>query len=152
MSAIVFTSRLSELPEVSKKESSLSVRLTLALTAQERTRSRYRFETLEGGMIILQLPRGTVLRDRDWLHSPTGETLQILAKPEPLLRVTADTPLDLLRAAYHLGNRHVPLEVAPTYLHLSPDPVLKKMLEQLGVVVSEEIAPFHPEVGAYQHH
>ncbi|MBE9114313.1 urease accessory protein UreE [Lusitaniella coriacea LEGE 07157] len=149
---MVFTRRLSELADVSAAEKTATVRLTLALTAEERTRSRYRFETPKGRILILQLPRGTVLRDRDWLHSPTGEVLQILAKPEPLLRVTANTPLDLLRAAYHLGNRHVPLEVTSTYLHLSPDPVLKKMLEQLGVAVCEEVAPFHPEMGAYQHH
>ncbi len=77
--------------------------------------------------------------------------IRIAAKPEPVLTVTAQKPIDLLRASYHLGNRHVPLEVAPSYLRLSPDPVLQIMLEQLGVKVREEVVPFQPEVGAYGH-
>jgi urease accessory protein len=75
-----------------------------------------------------------------------------VAKPEPVLTATAQNPLDLLRAAYHLGNRHIPLEIAATHLRLSPDPVLKSMLEHLGMEVREEISPFYPEMGAYGHH
>jgi urease accessory protein len=56
-----------------------------------------------------------------------------------------------LKAAYHLGNRHVAVEITPTYLRLSPDPVLQTMLEQLGVEIKEEISPFQPEAGAYGH-
>jgi len=127
--------------------------LSLSLTAEQRTRSRYRFTTTEGQPVLLHLPRGIVLRDGDRLQADSGEVLQILARPEPVLTVLASDPLDLLRAAYHLGNRHVPLEIAPTCLRLAPDPVLKAMLEQLGLWVREEIAPFHPEIGAYhQHH
>ncbi|MBW4651957.1 MAG: urease accessory protein UreE [Kaiparowitsia implicata GSE-PSE-MK54-09C] len=127
------------------------VTLHLALTADERTRSRHCFES-EGQAVYLQLPRGTVLQDGDVLMTETGDrTVQIVAKPEPVITVTAETPLQLLRAAYHLGNRHVPLEVTPGYLRLSPDSVLRAMLEQLGVQVSEGIAPFHPETGAYRH-
>lgn len=124
---------------------------TLALTAFERTRSRYRFEMPEGKALFVRLPRGTVLRDRDLLQSEDGTLVQVVAKPEPVLTVTAETPLELLRAAYHLGNRHVPLEIAPTYLRLSPDSVLKDMLEHLGVEVREEVVPFEPETGAYRH-
>ena len=126
---------------------------TLVLTAEERTKSRHRFETEEGETVFLRLPRGTVLRDRDMLRSDNGEYLILVkAKSEPVLTVTAATPLDLLRAAYHLGNRHVPLEIGTNYLRLSPDPVLQAMLEHLGVMVVEENAPFQPEVGAYGHH
>jgi len=126
---------------------------TLVLTAEERTKSRHRFETEEGEAVFLRLPRGTVLRDGDMLRSDNGEYLILVkAKSEPVLTVTATTPLDLLRAAYHLGNRHVPLEIGTTYLRLSPDPVLEAMLEHLGMMVVEENAPFQPEVGAYGHH
>jgi urease accessory protein len=131
----------------------VAVTLTLALTAQERTRSRHRFETEDGEVVFLRLPRGTVLRDGDILQDETSEHLvRILAKPEPVLTVTAQTGIDLLRAAYHLGNRHVAVEMTTTYLRLSPDSVLRTMLEQLGLEVKEEIVPFLPEQGAYGHH
>ncbi len=133
-------------------ESGPTVTLHLALTADERMRSRHCFESEAGQAVYLQLPRGTVLKDGDVLMTETGDrAVQIVAKPEPVITVTADTPLQLLRAAYHLGNRHVPLEVTAAYLRLSPDSVLQAMLEQLGVQVSEGIAPFHPETGAYSH-
>lgn len=123
----------------------------LALTAEERTRSRYRFTLENGEAILLRLPRGTALREGDILQAETGELLQIHAKSEPVLTVRASTPLDLLRAAYHLGNRHVSLEITPSYLRLSPDPVLEKMLIQIGVSVEAETAPLQPEWGAYGH-
>lgn len=126
------------------------VSFTLALTAEERTRSRHRFETEDGQTVFLRLPRGTVLRDKDILQSETGSTLiRVIAKPESVLNITAFAPLDLLRAAYHLGNRHVPLEITAVYLRLSPDPVLQTMLEQMGIEVEEAVLPFQPEIGAY---
>jgi urease accessory protein len=67
------------------------------------------------------------------------------------LTVTATTSVELLRAAYHLGNRHVALEITSHYLRLSPDPVLQAMLEQLGLQAIAEVAAFQPEVGAYGH-
>jgi urease accessory protein len=125
---------------------------TLALTAEERTRSRWRWELAGGQMVSCQLPRGTILRDGDLLQTAAGDCLvRVVAQPESVMTVTAETSLDLLRAAYHLGNRHVPVEIAPKYLRLSPDSVLKAMLEQLNLQVTEEIAPFEPERGAYSH-
>lgn len=125
---------------------------TLSLTAAERTRSRHRF-LLAGQSLSLHLPRGTVLQDGDLLQSEAKDSLvRIKAKPEPVLTATAKTELDLLRAAYHLGNRHVPLEINFSYLRLSPDPVLKRMLEQLGLQVRESVLPFQPEAGAYGYH
>ena len=132
-------------------DSTVVVSHTIALTAFERNRSRYRLETAEGQALCLRLPRGTVLRDRDLLRSEDGTLVRVVAKPEPVFTVKAPTDLALLRAAYHLGNRHVPLEIAPTYLRLSPDPVLKDMLQHLGVEVKEELLPFQPEIGAYSH-
>ncbi len=125
---------------------------TLSLTAEERNRSRYRWEMPNQDVIFLQLPRGTILRDGDLLQAETQEIIQILAKPEPVFTITAQNSLDLLRVAYHLGNRHVALDIHPFYLRLSPDPVLKKMLKQFKVNITEEIAPFQPETGAYHHH
>lgn len=131
----------------------LSASFSLWLTAEERTRTRHRFETPEGKVIYLRLPRGTVLKDGDLLQSEEGDVVvKIAAKPEPVLTVTAYKPIDLLRASYHLGNRHVPIEVGANYLRLSPDPVLQTMLEHLGVEVMAEVVPFQPESGAYSHH
>ena len=126
------------------------VSFTLALTAEERTRSRHRFETADGQFLYLRLPRGTVLRDGDLLQAETDSSLvRVTAKSEPVLTVTAPSPRLLLRAAYHLGNRHVPVEITATYLRLSPDPVLLTMLEHLGMEVQEAVLPFKPEIGAY---
>jgi len=131
--------------------SDIVVNFTLALTAEERTRSRYRLET-QDGIVFLRLPRGTVLRNGDLLQAEDASVVvRVIAKPEPVLVVTA-TPVLLLKAAYHLGNRHVPVEVTQDYLRLSPDPVLRTMLEQLGMQVHEAVLPFQPEIGAYGHH
>lgn len=103
-------------------------------------------------MVFLQLPRGTVLRDGDLLQSEAdGRIVKIMAKAEPVLTVQANSVTDLLQAAYHLGNRHVPLEITPTYLRLSFDPVLLDLLKQRGLQVTEEVQPFQPEPGAYGH-
>ena len=101
------------------------------------------------------LPRGTVLRDGDVLLDDTGAaTVVVRAAPEDLYEVraasdAADPAFDLLRAAYHLGNRHVPVQLAPGRLRLECDAVLREMLERLGLRVQEVRAPFEPEAGAY---
>jgi urease accessory protein len=122
----------------------------LALTAHDRTRSRHRFEATNGTPIQLSLPRGSLLRGNTLLASADGQMVRVVAKPEPVLKVMAESPLALARAAYHLGNRHVPLEIAPDSLVLEPDPVLEAMLLQLGgLSVQALIQPFEPEAGAY---
>ncbi|TAF10059.1 MAG: urease accessory protein UreE [Nostocales cyanobacterium] len=129
------------------------VNLILPLTAEERTRSRHRFTLADGKEIFLRLPRGTVLHNGDILADESQSNfIRIVAKPEPVLTVVAHTPLLLLRAAYHLGNRHVPVEITPHYLRLSPDSVLQTMLEKLGLGITEEVVPFYPELGAYGSH
>lgn len=133
--------------------SSEKIDLMIPLTADDRTRSRQRLELDTNQIVFLQLPRGTVLQDGDVLRSTTGQHLaQITAKPEPVLTVTTPDPLKLLQAAYHLGNRHVPLEITPAYLRLAFDPVLAHMLEHLGVAAKQETLPFQPEAGAYGDH
>ncbi len=128
------------------------VSCSLPMTADDRTRSRHRFETDTGQVLHLRLPRGTVLRDRDLLQSEDGSCLVLVsAKPEPVLTARASTPLLLMRAAYHLGTRHVALEVTDNYLRFSPDSVLQGMLEKMGLEVIAEIVPFQPDMGAYGH-
>lgn len=92
------------------------------------------------------------MRGGDILGSEAHDRrLAVVAKPEAVLTVTASTPLALMRAAYHLGNRHVPLEITADCLRLASDPVLAQMLQQLGVQVTAETVPFEPESGAYGH-
>ncbi|MCS7031784.1 MAG: urease accessory protein UreE, partial [Gloeomargarita sp. SKYG116] len=107
----------------------------------------------QGEEVYLELPRGVYLQDEDLLHVPARNwVLQVTARPERVLTVTASHPLLLLRAAYHLGNRHVPLQLSEQWLRLAPDPVLADMLREMGLSVIEEIVPFYPETGAYHHH
>ncbi|WP_055075262.1 urease accessory protein UreE [Pseudanabaena sp. 'Roaring Creek'] len=146
----IITKRLSH--EAKKLVNRASL-LTLALIAEDRTRSRHRFTTLEGEEINLQLQRGTVLREGDILADENDRAIAyVMAKPEPVITVTAHHPLEFLRAAYHLGNRHIALEITETYLRLSPDPVLEDMVIQMGLTIAKENQPFQPESGAYHHH
>jgi urease accessory protein len=127
--------------------------LMLALIAEDRTRSRHRFMTIEGEEINLQLQRGTVLREGDILADEHSQAIvYVVAKPEPVVTVTAKNALDFLRAAYHLGNRHIALEVTESYLRLTPDSVLEDMVLQMGLTITKETQPFQPESGAYHHH
>ena len=141
------------LTQIKPPNKSILVNFSLALTAEERTRSRHRFTTVEGEIVYLHLLRGTVLQAGDLLQD-YGETIlvRVSAKSEPVITVTTTNSLELLKAAYHLGNRHVPVEISTHYLRLAPDPVLQKMLEQLNFEVISEIMPFFPEQGAYKHH
>ncbi|QUS61228.1 urease accessory protein UreE [Synechocystis sp. PCC 7339] len=141
---VIFDHRLEKVPDTATWE--------LPLTAEERSRTRYRFDKPGFPSLFIQLPRGSFLHPGDYLGSPTGETLAILAATEPLLHVTSGDRLILLKSAYHLGNRHVPLEVNLDYLRLAPDPVLADMLRGLGVSVAEITAPFFPERGAFHGH
>ena len=124
--------------------------LQLALTADERTRLRGLRQSVCGHRLLLQLPRGEALEPGEWLAASGGMArVQVLAAPEPLLLVKAANPLTLLQAAYHLGNRHVALELRPGELRLLEDPVLEQMLRHRGLNLSREVAPFLPESGAY---
>ena len=141
------------LTQIKPPNGDILVDLTLALTAEERKRCRHRFTTLEGEIVYLHLPRGTVLQDGDLLQDYEETTLvRVSAKLEPVITVTTTNSKELLKAAYHLGNRHVPVEISTHYLRLAPDPVLQKMLEQLNFEVICDLQPFFPEQGAYKHH
>jgi urease accessory protein len=119
------------------------------------TRSKSRFDATDsaGRRLGVFLPRGRVLRGGDVLVAEDGSLVRVLASPQPVLvaRPCAEhgSPFDLVRAAYHLGNRHVQLELKPDRLQLEPDHVLADLLRQMHLIVSEEHAAFEPEAGAY---
>jgi urease accessory protein len=121
----------------------------LILPFDRRQKSRLRIRLESGEEAGLFLKRGTILRGGDRLLASDGRTVQVVAADEPVMRVTADTPIRLMCAAYHLGNRHVPLQIGEGWLRLEQDHVLKEMLFGLGVDVVNENAPFEPEAGAY---
>ena len=121
----------------------------LALAFDTRKRSRQRIECGDGRVLAIALAPGTVLRPGDRLDAHDGTRFEIRAADENVLHITADTSRALTRAAYHLGNRHVPVEVGDGYLAIEPDPVLEAMLLQLGVTTEHRSAPFEPETGAY---
>ena len=126
---------------------------TLELDWDSRSKSRFSATDSTGREIGVVLPRGTALRGGDVLVAEDGTLLRVIAAPQPVLQVRhcADhgSPFDLLRAAYHLGNRHVPLELQPTLLQFEPDPVLADMLRRQHLIVTEAQAAFEPEGGAY---
>lgn len=119
------------------------------------TRQKSRFDATDSQArhVGVFLPRGTAVRGGDVLVAEDGSLIRVVAAPQAVLVVRACTqhgsPFDLLRAAYHLGNRHVALQVGEGWLRLLDDYVLKAMLEQLGATVEAIQAPFQPEHGAY---
>jgi urease accessory protein len=128
---------------------------TLTLDWDTRQKSRFDAQDSEGRALGVFLPRGSTVRGGDVLVAEDGSLVRVVAKPQPVLVVragTAGSPFDLTRAAYHLGNRHVALELQPDRLLLEPDHVLADMLRQMRLTTSEELAPFEPESGAYGAH
>lgn len=124
----------------------------LTLAYEDRRRSRLRARLDDGTEVALLVPRGTVLRDGDCLGGDAdGPPVRVRAAPETLsVARTPDAHL-LCRAAYHLGNRHVPLQIAPGRLSYQHDHVLDGLVRDLGLVVATEESPFEPEAGGYRH-
>jgi urease accessory protein len=126
---------------------------TVELDWDVRQKSRFDATDSAGRTLGVFLPRGSVVRGSDVLVAEDGSLIRVIAAPQAVLRVTACAehggPADLPRAAYHLGNRHVQLEVKPDHLQLEPDPVLADMLRAMHLIVREVSAPFEPEGGAY---
>lgn len=143
------TRRLGVHPEPPPGQAALGT-LHLPLTAEERTRLRGLRRSACGRDLLLQLPRGEALEPGEWLAAAEEAPLvRVEAAAEPLLAVHATDPLDLLRAAYHLGNRHVALEVRAGALRLLEDPVLADLLLRRGLAVERCVEAFLPEGGAY---
>jgi urease accessory protein len=122
------------------------------------TRQKSRFDTDDslGRALGVFLPRGTAVRGGDVLVAEDGSLIKVVAQPQAVMRITPCTahgsPFDLVRAAYHLGNRHVQIELTPEHLQIEPDHVLAEMLKKMHLDVTELLAPFEPEGGAYSSH
>jgi urease accessory protein len=122
---------------------------TLTLPFEQRCRSRLRARLDDGREVALFLPRGAVLRGGDALEAEDGSAIRVVAAPEAVSTARSADPLLLARAAYHLGNRHVSLQVGAGWLRYLHDHVLDEMVRALGLPVRAEQAPFEPEPGAY---
>lgn len=118
-------------------------------------RQKSRFDAIDslGRTLGVFLPRGTLVRGGDVLVAEDGSMVKVISAPQAVLRITACTshgsPFDLTRAAYHLGNRHVPIELKPDHLKIEPDHVLADMLRAMHLIVNEVEEAFEPEGGAY---
>ena len=129
---------------------------TVELDWDIRQKSRFDCIDSSGRSLGVFLPRGTVVRGGDVLVAEDGSLVRVIAAPQPVLVITHcsqhGTPFDLTRAAYHLGNRHVPIELRPDHLKIEPDHVLADMLRAMHLIVREDNAAFEPEAGAYGAH
>jgi urease accessory protein len=131
------------------------VQRAASITLDWDTRQKSRFDVTDstGRQLGVFLPRGTVVRGGDVLVAEDGSLVRVEAAPQSVLRITAcaehGSPFDLMRAAYHLGNRHVPIELKPDHLKIEPDHVLADLLRAMHMMVTEVQEPFEPEGGAY---
>jgi urease accessory protein len=118
-----------------------------------RQKSRLEAHDSAGRQLGIFLPRGTVLRGGDVLVAEDGSLIKVIAAPQTVLRITPcrshGSSFDLVRAAYHLGNRHVPIELKPDHLKIEPDHVLADLLRAMHLSVVEVSEAFEPESGAY---
>jgi urease accessory protein len=121
--------------------------VTLAMI--DRHRRRIRLVADSGAPFLLDLARAQHLAEGDGLELDNGNYLRVRAAPEPVIDIAADTPAGLLCIAWHLGNRHLPLQVLEDRLRIRADHVIAGMIEGLGGRVTRLEAPFDPEIGAY---
>ena len=124
----------------------VEVRGQLKLPFDLRQKSRLKTKLVSGEEVGLILPRGEILRGGDLVTASDGRVIEIVAEPEKLLHIETR---ELAKIAYHLGNRHVPVQVGEGFLRIAEDHVLEEMVKKLGAQVSKLEAPFEPEAGAY---
>ena len=129
---------------------------TIELDWDVRQKSRFAATDSQGRQLAVFLPRGQAVRGGDVLVAEDGSLVRVQAAPQKVLHITAcaqhGSAFDLMRAAYHLGNRHVPIELQPDHLKIEPDHVLADMLRSMHMTVVEADLPFEPEGGAYGGH
>jgi urease accessory protein len=125
---------------------------TVTLSFEDRQKRRQRVTLDTGEAATLDLPRGTRLRDNDLLRAEDGSVIAVRAATEAVSTVRTNDPTLLARAAYHLGNRHVALEIGEGFVRYLEDHVLDAMVEALGLRIQRERQPFEPETGAYAGH
>jgi urease accessory protein len=121
----------------------------LSLPFELRQKSRLRTKLVSGEEAGLFLEHGSVLRGGDCLRANDGRIVKVVAADEALMQARCATAFELVRAAYHLGNRHVPVEIGEGWLRFQADEVLAQMLRGLNATVTTVTAPFEPEAGAY---
>jgi urease accessory protein len=125
---------------------------SIALDAHERHRRRIVLTTERGTRFLLDLPEATALRDGDGLLLDDGAIVRVAGRPEALLEIAAANASELARLAWHIGNRHIDVQIAGDRLRIRRDHVIEDMLRGLGARVTAIEAPFEPEGGAYGHH
>jgi urease accessory protein len=132
--------------KIARSAYKVEVRGQLKLPFEARQKSRLRTRLVSGEEVGLMLPRGDILRGGDLVTASDGRVIEVIAEPEKLLHIESR---ELAKAAYHLGNRHVPVQVGENFLRIAEDHVLEEMLRTLGANVSHIEAAFEPEAGAY---
>jgi urease accessory protein len=125
---------------------------TISLDAHERHRRRVMLRAERGTKFLLDLPKATALHDGDGLVLDDGAMVKIVGRPEPLIEITAADAHELARLAWHIGNRHIDVEIIGDRLRIRRDHVIEAMLGGLGATLSPIEAPFNPEHGAYHQH
>ncbi len=125
---------------------------TITLDAEERHRRRVVLTGERGTTFLLDLPQARALRDGDGLILDDGAVVRVAGRPEPLIEIAAANTRELARLAWHIGNRHVDVEIVGDRLRIRRDHVIEDMLRGLGAHLSAIEAPFDPEHGAYDHH
>ena len=140
---IVFTGRVKNTCEYN---------CTLTLIYELRQKARLKTKSDSGEEVGLMLSRGEILRGGDYLQSDDGIIAKIIAAPEEVSVVSSEDKVLLTKAAYHLGNRHMALQIEDALLVYQKDHVLDEMITSLGLSVTHEMRPFEPESGAYNNH
>jgi urease accessory protein len=138
--------------KVARENYQIDVADRLVLPFDLRQKSRLRTNLASGVEVGVLLPNGEILRGGDLLVATDGRVIEVVAQVEKVMQADCESALDLARAAYHLGNRHVALQIGDGWLRIANDHVLRQMLEGLGLVVNALDAPFEPESGAYRAH
>ena len=125
---------------------------SLTLDFDARHRRRIRLTADEGEDVLLDLPKAVAMADGDGLLLDDGRWLKVQAAAEPIVEVRHKDPNQVVRLAWHLGNRHLPTEIRNHVLHIRPDHVIENMLRRFGADLVNVRAPFQPEGGAYGGH
>ena len=137
---------------ISKSDKSVQCITSLTLPFELRQKARLHTTLDNGQEAGLFLPRGLIIRGGDILQAESGEFVEVISATEQVTTASSNNPLLLARACYHLGNRHVPIEISEFWVRYLDDHVLNRMVEQLGLTIRQELAPFEPESGAYHSH
>ena len=127
-----------------------SVSLTLPFAKRQKSRLRVSLDDKQEAALMLE--RGSILRHGDLLRAENGLIIEVRAANEEVAVISTKDPILLARACYHLGNRHIPLQIGEGWLRFQRDHVLEEMVQSLGLAVKHELSPFEPEGGAYSGH